>query len=447
VRTRSRIAEVVHRTRSIAKVNAVLVANSGAVAIGNGSTAILGFAYWWLAARFISPEAVGISSALISAMGLIGQLGEGGTGTLLMGQMSVHEQRRRHGLAAAAGLITIVSCSSVAVICLGIARAVMPGRELFSSGPWIPSLLLLGCGTTGLALVIDHAFVGLFLSQLLMYRNMIFSVTKLLLLLGIHSIWNFCDDITTIVLSWVVGIVASCVVIVGLALRRGSVLICRPDFRLLLSLLPTFLSHHSLNVMAQAPPLAIPMVVSVVVSPTANAAFYTVWMLLIIASMVPGALTNVLYTIGTNDRHALAPRLRFSLLLSLAFSAGVSLVFYAFAHQILETFNHTYALIATSSLQLLGLSLLSGTIRFHYIAIVRVHNQMRAAFTVLAASGIGSIAFATYGGWAFGLRGLTIGWMLAGFIEAAFMLNTVVEVGWRAPHRTISGMIFRSADR
>src|SRR6202042_149495 len=98
--------------------------------------------------------------------------------------------------------------------------------------------------------------------------------------------------------SWIFGIVVSTVLIVNLAIRRGVLLACAPNFRLLFSLLPAFLSHHLLNVLAYAPPLALPMLVSVVVSPTASAAFYAVWMVLIIVFMVPGALTNVLYTLG-----------------------------------------------------------------------------------------------------------------------------------------------------
>jgi Na+-driven multidrug efflux pump len=219
-----------------------------------------------------------------------------------------------------------------------------------------------------------------------------------------------------------------------------------PNFRLLFSLLPTFLSHHLLNVLAYAPPLAMPMLVSVVISPIASAAFYAVWMILIIVSMMPAALTNVLYTLGTSDPHALAERLRFSLLASLAFSAVVSFVFYLYSYQILSIFNSSYAQIAASSLQLLGISLITGSVRLHYIAVIRIRNEMWRASGILAASGIGGLAAATFGGLAFDLRGLAIAWILVGVAEAAVMLNTVVEAGWPAPHGTILGMFCRDAD-
>jgi O-antigen/teichoic acid export membrane protein len=442
VNTSDALGSLVQRARALLRLNAVLVKNSGAVAIGNGSTAVLGFAYWWVAARFMPPDAVGIASALVSTMGLIGQLGEGGIATLLMGQMSVHGQRR-DGLIAASGVMTMVSCFSLALLSMVGAGIIMPERGFFASGLFIPALLLGGCAATGVASVIDHAFVGLFLSKFLMYRNMVFSVTKMLLLaavlllLGLNGTCHFGGDVATLMLSWILGIIVSGFAIAGLAISRGAVRLARPDFRLLLSLLPTFLSHHLLNMLTLAPALAMPMVVSMLISPAAAAAFYAVWMILIIAFAVPGALTNVLYTVGASNPLVLAERLQFSLLASLGFSALVSVVFYFFAYPILWLFNPFYAQIAASSLQLLGLTLLTGTIRYHYLAIVRVHNRMRQASVVLAFSGVVSLACAIYGGWTFGLRGLVIGWILAGFAEAAFMAPTVVKAGWPNARATL----------
>ena len=63
------------RVRVALQTSATLVVNSGALAIGAVSTAGLGFAYWWLAARLFPPEAIGKASAILSVIGLIGLLG------------------------------------------------------------------------------------------------------------------------------------------------------------------------------------------------------------------------------------------------------------------------------------------------------------------------------------------------------------------------------------
>ena len=49
----------VERVRGALQTSATLLVNSGALAIGTVATAVLGFVYWWLAARLFPPEAIG----------------------------------------------------------------------------------------------------------------------------------------------------------------------------------------------------------------------------------------------------------------------------------------------------------------------------------------------------------------------------------------------------
>src|SRR5512132_3304565 len=50
-------------------------------------TSALGFVYWWLAARWFPPASVGLASAMVSTMMLLGTLGMLGLGTLLIGEL------------------------------------------------------------------------------------------------------------------------------------------------------------------------------------------------------------------------------------------------------------------------------------------------------------------------------------------------------------------------
>src|SRR5438477_1906238 len=62
--------------------NAVSLAGTTAVTSG------LGFVYWWFAARHFPAEVVGLASALVSAMMLLGNLCILGLGTLLISELS-----------------------------------------------------------------------------------------------------------------------------------------------------------------------------------------------------------------------------------------------------------------------------------------------------------------------------------------------------------------------
>src|SRR5437879_4167045 len=71
----------------LARANRVMLVNAVSLIGTTAVTTSLGFAYWWLAARRFPPETVGISSAAISAMTLLGLFCMLGLGTLLIGEL------------------------------------------------------------------------------------------------------------------------------------------------------------------------------------------------------------------------------------------------------------------------------------------------------------------------------------------------------------------------
>src|SRR2546422_7670871 len=70
-----------------AKTNSVMLINAGSLVGATVVTSILGIAYWWVAAWWFSPQAVGLGSAAISAMTLLGTICILGLGTLLVGEL------------------------------------------------------------------------------------------------------------------------------------------------------------------------------------------------------------------------------------------------------------------------------------------------------------------------------------------------------------------------
>src|SRR5215471_2946543 len=69
------------------KINFVMLVNTGSLIGTTAVTSLLGFGYWWVAARWFSPQAVGLGSATISAMTLLGTVCMLGMGTLLTGEL------------------------------------------------------------------------------------------------------------------------------------------------------------------------------------------------------------------------------------------------------------------------------------------------------------------------------------------------------------------------
>src|ERR1043166_5042244 len=69
------------------KANKAIFVNAGSLVGTWGLNSGLGFVYWWLAAHEFAPQDVGIGSASISAMMLLGTICMMGLGTLLITEL------------------------------------------------------------------------------------------------------------------------------------------------------------------------------------------------------------------------------------------------------------------------------------------------------------------------------------------------------------------------
>src|SRR6266516_1538314 len=99
------------------KTNWIMLTNAGSLVGTTAVTSVLGFVYWWIAARQFSPEAVGFASAAISAMTLLGTFSILGLGTLLVGELL--RQRGKEVSLISAALIVVGGVGG----CLGIVFA------------------------------------------------------------------------------------------------------------------------------------------------------------------------------------------------------------------------------------------------------------------------------------------------------------------------------------
>ena len=403
--------------------HAVLVKNSGAIAIGTGATAILGFAYWWLAAQSFSPAAIGKASALLSLMGLVGILGEAGLGTMLTGEI-VQQPDSKRGLvsaAALAGLSISLGISGLALVVLGQS----PALGGISSSSLADLWLVVGCGLTGLCMVLDQAFVGMLRSAIRMLRQLIFSAGKLALI-AVAAMWP--GDESTILMTWVVALALSLLFAEALSRRGGWSLIQRPDFRQLRKLKRTAAHHYMLDLGIQAPAVIMPYLVTVLLSPTQNAAFTVIWMVVSVASMVPGALATVLFPVIRLEPDQYRDKMLLSLGASLAFAVLGSVCVLLFSTEILWLFNPAYAEIGGTSLQFLGFGLIGLVLKFHVCTGARLRDSMRQASTWFCLGGIFELACATVGSSLGGLEGLVIAWVCGVVIDGIILLLVAVFV-------------------
>jgi O-antigen/teichoic acid export membrane protein len=295
-------------------------------------------------------------------------------------------------------------------------------------------LFALGVGLTGSLMVLDSAMVGLLRGELQLWRNSVFAVSKLLLLLGV-SFWLGRQAGMTIVATWVLGLAVSLVAFLRpSALRSIAGGDIRPRIATMTRLSGLAVRHHLLNMAIAAPHLALPLLVTVLLSASANAYFYSAWMMASVMFIGLFSLTSTLYASGRGTPTALWRKVRLTLALALGAGLAGNLLFLLAGQQLLGFFGASYAEQATPVLRVVALGVFTLGIREHYITIRRIEDDLGSTAVVTAVGGLLELALAALGASLGGLLGLGIGWVAATCLEALYMAPTVIRAALpRAP--------------
>jgi O-antigen/teichoic acid export membrane protein len=414
--------QIQSRLRDLWQRNQDLLRNAGSLLATTGVTSAFGFAFWIFAARVFSQQSVGYGSAAISMMSLLGTVGMFGLGTMLIGELP---HRRSKGSLVAAAL----GASAVGSLALGIGFALVSllfGKHFVQINGTLPRILIFSFGValTGAALVFDESTIGLLRGGVQLARNTAFSVAKMavlpLMAFLVHSAFG-----VGILFSWILGTVISIVPVVILFRRSGATVLHRPDWAALRSLARVTVAHNWLNLSITAPPQVIPVLVTVVVSPSANAAYYVAFMIVSFLYMVPVHLSTVLFAIASATPQAIAEKLRFVLRLSLIVGLAGMVVLGVGAHLILGIFGPSYAREATVPMWLLLLGYLPTVPKSQYIAVCRATGHVSRASAILAVQAVVQLVAVCVGGKLDGLIGVCLALLIVGFLESLMTAPTV----------------------
>jgi O-antigen/teichoic acid export membrane protein len=407
-----------------------LLGGASSLLATTGGASVLGFMYWALAARLFSQRADGYGSAAISAMTLLGTIGILGLGTVLIGELP--RRSPRAGLVSAA---LLTSGLGSLLIGLGFAVAAPHASERFRNiggTPGEAALFAAGVALTGMTLVFDQATIGMSRGGLQLTRNLAFAAAKLLALPAAAILLH--DQLGVgITVSWVAGTALS-VSAVAIRLRlTGAPILPRPDWGVLQGLGKTTVAHNWLNLAIAVPRSLIPMLVTVIVSPSANAAFYAAWTLSGFLYIVPTHLSTVLFAVASAEPQAIARKLRFTLRLSALIGLPGMALLGLSAHLALSLFGASYARAATVPLLLMVIGYLPTVPKVHYIAVCRAANRIPRAATVLTVAAAMEVSAAAAGGASDGLKGLSLAllavFVVEGLVTAPPVLRAAVGHG------------------
>ena len=396
--------------------NSKLLSNTASLIGTTAITSGLGFLYWWLAARLFSQNDVGLASGAISAMILIATMAILGMGSLLVGELAARPEGSGSAIAASLGVTALVG-AGLALGFIVLLPLLSPNLQDFL-GTWpVPLLFVGGVIFTTWSNIMDQAVIGLLRGGLQLWRNAIFSIGKLVVLLGALLLSS---SAVFIFGTWVGGLLASLIILWLWLLRQGVNCFTRPNWDLLKEARKLAAGHHILNLLLKAPSLLTPMIIITLLSPSSNASFYSAWMIASFSFVVPGAMTTALYAVGAASPQALPQKIRFTLRTSYLIGVISALALFISAHALLSLFGPRYAAEAETTLRLLGLGIFPMTIREHYVAVCRIQKRFRAAIRITFLSDVVQISLIIVGALLGGLDGLTLAWLIAMSLEVAF---------------------------
>jgi O-antigen/teichoic acid export membrane protein len=401
-----------------------MLTNAGSLVGSVAVTSILGFPYWWLAARGFPAHDVGFAATVVSTVTLLGTFGMLGLGTLLTGELS------RRGSNVEAFIASGLAMCSVAGLVVALFFALVLAGPLGLSGladhPVEIAVFATGVVLTAVTLVIDQALLGLLRGGVQLRRNIIFSVSKLVLL-GAVVLVAFGRGGVGIYATWAAGLAVSLLWLALRVARRSGLRRYRPSWAVIRQWRRPALEHHALNLAIQGPTLATPLVVSATVSVTAAAYFYAAQLITSFFAYGAIALTYALYAIGVRDPDNLRVPLRFTLRLSFAVIAVADVVLLLGADLILRIFGTEYATHAANALRVIAVLLFALVVKDHYIAIHRIRGTVLTGARVCLVGGTLELGFAALGGSYGGLTWFAFGALVALMLEAMVMAPTIVR--------------------
>jgi O-antigen/teichoic acid export membrane protein len=389
-------------------------------------SSLIGFVFWLVAARFYPDEAVGLTSALISAMGLAVSFSKLG---LELGLVRFLKRHSEDPKAIINTVFTVGLLASVAAALIFIA-----GLDL-----WSPALLFIRetplylfafvffCAVSSLNNLSDHSFIASRRSGFVVASGLIFGILKVILAIALATfLTSF-----SIFASWGIGMTAAVIISIFVLLpiaQRGYRFAVTIKKKILGDMLGYSFANYISMLLWGTPALIFPLMVVNLLGAEANAYFYIGWAVSNVIVMIPQSVTTSLLAEGSYDETNLKTHILRSLKIIFLLLVPAVVAVLLLADKLLWLFGTQYSASATELVRIMTLAVLPLAVNILYLNIKRVQKDLKMIVGMPAFIAVISIVLALILLPQIGFNGVGIAWLAA---HACCAVVIVVNWLWR----------------
>lgn len=393
-----------------------------ALALVAAKVATMGFGFfaWIIAARLHPPAEVGIASAAVSAVTLCAQFALVGVGSAVISLAPRFRDQPGRLLTTALGVVS-ASSLGVGVLFLILAGTLLKELRVVALDPVFAVLFLtLAVGGT-LGVLFDQASTARRRGDQAFLRGVAGGAATLATLIALGT----SGGSRGIFAAWVVGagLVTS---LLGLWTMRRTIPGYRPSLRvertLGIELMQVGFPNYILTLTERAPGFVLPIVVTEVLSPADNAAWYIAWMMAWVVFIVPiqVGMTSFAEIAAAPGRSASI--IRNGIGTSLAVGILGALVLGILGDPVLRLLGSVYADAGVVPLRILLLGVVPMTLVQAYFSLCRARQRLRGAIILGTVSSLASIVVPALLGPTGGLGAMALSWLTIQSLTAAVAL-------------------------
>jgi O-antigen/teichoic acid export membrane protein/aminoglycoside phosphotransferase len=390
-----------------------------ALVLSSGVASVLGLVFWAVAARRYAPGVLGVNSAVISTMQLLGGLAQLNLASAMVRFVPSTGRATRRFI----GAVYLVSLAGALVASLVFLAGVdiwTPALDFLRGTPILA--LVFTVSTMGWAIFnLQHfALTGLRRAILVPVENSIYSAGKLVLLIvlaGALPVWG-------IYTSWTAALALTLLPTTALIFgwlaprhdRRAAGGELRPRWK---QVVRYSAADYAGGMCWLALISLVPIIVLQEGGAAANAYFALDWVLVTPLYLVSASMGYSLVASSVAERGNLRLNTYRMLTQTSVIVVGLASVLFVAAPWVLHVFGDSYTNQGTSLLRLLVLATIPGMINTLYVNVARVRRTMRVVVAIMGIQSVLVLALTWSFFKLFGLLGVGMAWILGQSLVAA----------------------------